>query len=280
MISNFDIVKLRSMIRDLYNVTGLRITVFDANYVEILSYPEPLPEFCSLIRTSADGKRRCFESDAHGCEVADLQSGVHIYKCHAGLVEAIVSMKLGKIPVGYLCFGHISPTENTNEAWKQVSEKINDLGLPMDVMEEAFKPRGYLTEEYIESAANLLLAVSSYVCVTHLATLKKDDMPFQIDEYINSNLDANLDSDVLCEHFKMSRAKLYQISMSNFGMGITEYIRSLRVKRAQDLLLNTNEQISTVAAAVGIHDYNYFTKVFKRETGLTPSQYRKNLVKK
>ncbi len=277
MISNFDLVKLRVMIKDLYNVTGLRITVFDNNYEELISYPEPLPEFCRLIRTCEEGTRRCLECDSKGCEISDMQNGVHIYRCHAGLTEVITAMKLGKINVGYLCFGHISPTRNTDEAWKTVKEKIKDLPLDMNKMELAFRPREYLEDDYLESAANLLVAVASYVCVTHLATLRKDDMPLQIDTYINNNLDSNLDSEKLCTQFDMSRAKLYQISMANFGMGITEYIRSLRVKRAQYMLLDSNDPISDVAAKVGIHDYNYFTKVFKRETGMTPSQYRKNL---
>jgi len=280
MISNFDLVKLREMIKDLYNVTGLRITVFDDNYRELIAYPEPLPEFCGLIRTCDEGTKRCYECDCHGCEIAEVQGGVHIYQCHAGLTEVITVMKLGKINVGYLCFGHISPTKNTDEAWNIVKGKIADLPLDMKKMEKAFRPREYLADDYLESAANLLVAVASYVCVTHLATLRKDDMPLQIDTYINGNLDGNLDSEELCKQFKMSRAKLYQISMANFGMGITEYIRSLRVKRAQDLLLNSNDPISDVAARVGIHDYNYFTKVFKRETGMTPSRYRKNLEEK
>ena len=279
MISSFDIPKLKDMLKDLYNVTGLRITVFDNNYIEILSYPDPLPDFCRLVRTKAEGARRCYGSDKCGCEMADTQSGVHIYRCHAGLTEVITAMKLGKINIGYLCFGHISPLDDQEEAWKLVSEKISDLGLPMKKMENAFRPREHLSDTYLESAANLLLAVSSYVCVTHLATLKKDDLPFQLDLYINENLGENIDSQVLCDKFKISRAKLYQVSMSNFGMGIMEYIRSQRVKKAQDLLLHTNDSINKIACEVGIQDYNYFTKVFKREVGMTPSKYRSTLTK-
>jgi len=276
MISNFDLVKLRDLCKDLYRVTGLRITVFDDNYDELLSYPEPLPEFCAQIRTCHEGVHRCKCSDQQGCSIADQQGGVHIYTCHAGLTEVIASMKLGKINVGYLCFGHISPTKNKEEAWEIVEDRIKDLPLDMNKVKRAFVPSEYKDRAYLESAANVMDAVASYVCVTHLATLKKDDMPYQIDTYINNNLDGNLDSDSLCSHFGMSRAKLYQISMANFGMGITEYIRSLRVKKAQDLLIDSNDSISTVAEKVGIHDYNYFTKVFKREIGMTPSQYRKD----
>ena len=275
MISTFNVTELRELIKDLYNVTGLRITVFDDDYMEILAYPEDLPDFCKLIRTCDEGKRRCFESDRIGCAVAKESDGVHIYKCHAGLTEVIAAITLGKISIGYLCFGHVSPVKDSEEAWKQVSEKIESLNLPLDKMKKEQGRLKYLSNDYLESAAHLLQALASYVCVHHMATLKKDDLPFQIDSYINNNLSEDLNSEILCKSFQVSRAKLYQISMSNFGMGIMEYIRDLRVKKAREMLEQTTLSISQVAEGVGIKDYNYFTKVFKKETGMTPSKYRK-----
>lgn len=278
MVSSFNYLKLKELIMDLYNVTGLRITVFDTNYREILSYPDPLPEFCKLIRTSKEGTRQCYECDKTGCEISTRQEGTYIYQCHAGLTEVIAPIILGKIIAGYLCFGHILPKEDKREAWEIVSEKIAKYNLPMDKMYRAFDESIYRSDDYLKSGAQLLQAVASYVCVSHMTTLKKDDLPFQIDTYINDHLSDVLDSDVLCERFRISRAKLYQISKSNFGMGITEYIRNLRIRCAQDFLLHTDDSINIIANKVGINDYNYFTKVFKREVGQTPSQFRKNEV--
>ena len=112
MVSSFNYLKLKELIMDLYNVTGLRITVFDTNYREILSYPDPLPEFCKLIRTSKEGTRQCYECDKTGCEISTRQEGTYIYQCHAGLTEVIAPIILGKIIAGYLCFGHILPKED------------------------------------------------------------------------------------------------------------------------------------------------------------------------
>lgn len=47
-------------------------------------------------------------------------------------------------------------------------------------------------------------------------------------------------------------------------MGISEHIRRMRVKVACDLLRNTEDRVSDIATEVGIPDYNYFTKVFKK----------------
>ena len=54
----------------------------------------------------------------------------------------------------------------------------------------------------------------------------------------------------------------------------------MRVKVACDLLRNTEDRVSDIATEVGIPDYNYFTKVFKKAMGVTPREYRKSMRKK
>ena len=53
-----------------------------------------------------------------------------------------------------------------------------------------------------------------------------------------------------------------------------DYINSQRVDRAAVLLATTDRSIAAVAAAVGILDVNYFTKLFKKLKNMTPTQYR------
>lgn len=54
-----------------------------------------------------------------------------------------------------------------------------------------------------------------------------------------------------------------------------DHINSQRVDRAAVLLATTDRSIAAVAAAVGILDVNYFTKIFKKQLGTTPTQYRR-----
>nr|WP_274602493.1 helix-turn-helix transcriptional regulator [Blautia obeum] len=83
----------------------------------------------------------------------------------------------------------------------------------------------------------------------------------------------------ICDEFEIRRTKLYEISNHSFGMGISEHIRRMRVKVACDLLRNTEDRVSDIATEVGIPDYNYFTKVFKKAMGVTPREYRKSMRK-
>ena len=60
-------------------------------------------------------------------------------------------------------------------------------------------------------------------------------------------------------------------------MNYSDYIASLRIQRAKELLQNEVLSIQEIAEQVGYNDYFYFTKVFKKVQGISPSKYRKSL---
>ncbi|MFD1904020.1 helix-turn-helix transcriptional regulator [Paenibacillus rhizoplanae] len=88
----------------------------------------------------------------------------------------------------------------------------------------------------------------------------------KIDGYITEHIQEPLSVPVLCKAFSISKSHLYKLSEQNFGMGIAEYIRSLRIQMAKRLLGDTDSPIYEIAEQVGIPDYNYFTKAFKKRS--------------
>ena len=61
------------------------------------------------------------------------------------------------------------------------------------------------------------------------------------------------------------------------GRSVGAWIDIVRIIRAKKLLTDTSVPIIDVATAVGLDDQSYFARFFKRETGLTPSDFRKNM---
>ena len=59
MISTFDITKLNALLKDFYNLTQIRITIFDENFHELAAYPENIAPFCQIIRTDEAGRNEC-----------------------------------------------------------------------------------------------------------------------------------------------------------------------------------------------------------------------------
>jgi signal transduction histidine kinase/ligand-binding sensor domain-containing protein/DNA-binding response OmpR family regulator len=88
-----------------------------------------------------------------------------------------------------------------------------------------------------------------------------------------SNPDLNIDD--LCHKVGMSRTKLYHKIKLSTGMSISDFIRTLRLKKAATMLLKDDITIAEAMYNVGIQTHSYFTKAFKTEFGVTPSQYVK-----
>lgn len=80
----------------------------------------------------------------------------------------------------------------------------------------------------------------------------------------------------IAKHINVNASYLSHQFNQEAGMSIPEYVSRLRVEMAQNLLRSARDYpVGQVAAAVGMQDVNYFSKVFKRIVGCTPTIYRK-----
>lgn len=94
--------------------------------------------------------------------------------------------------------------------------------------------------------------------------------------FIESDLSSNLTLNTLSQLLNVSGGYLSTIFKKETGTTVTEYIRDKRMKHAAYLLSSTHLQIQTVALHCGIMDVQYFSKQFKKHTGMTPKEYREN----
>ena len=87
--------------------------------------------------------------------------------------------------------------------------------------------------------------------------------------------DADFNMDVFAEKMGMKRTEFFRIVKECTGLTPGEVIRQQRMNKAAELLEEDKERISDIAFMVGIDNPIYFSKLFKDEFGVTPSEYRK-----
>lgn len=87
--------------------------------------------------------------------------------------------------------------------------------------------------------------------------------------------DENLRIEEMADAVSMGRTVFYGKIKAIVGMSPSDFLRTLRMQRAEDLMVNSKLNFSQIAFSVGFSDPKYFTKCFKKETGMTPSEYRK-----
>jgi YesN/AraC family two-component response regulator len=78
----------------------------------------------------------------------------------------------------------------------------------------------------------------------------------------------------IAEKFRMNSAYLGQLFLAETAFKFSEYLMMFRLTRAKELLLNTDDKIASVAAAVGYDDMSYFYRNFKLYFGQSPSDFR------
>lgn len=82
----------------------------------------------------------------------------------------------------------------------------------------------------------------------------------------------------LAEKYSISVSYLSELLKEHLQLSFSEYISSKRIQKAKELLADDSLSIEQIAEQTGYNDYFYFTKVFKKNTGISPSKYRKNLL--
>lgn len=95
--------------------------------------------------------------------------------------------------------------------------------------------------------------------------------------YIQFHLDSSLTLSEIADQCGMSVSYLSAIFKKEMGISVITYINQKRVHMALQLLNTTDYSIQEISSHVGILDNNYFTKIFKKEIGCTPSEYRKKI---
>ncbi len=91
---------------------------------------------------------------------------------------------------------------------------------------------------------------------------------------IESNLASDLTLSELANTLNINASYLSTVFKKETGKTITGYVNEKRIELAQELLKTTNLQVQTIAQYCGIVDVHYFTRLFKKLTGVSPKQFR------
>ncbi|QGQ98205.1 response regulator [Paenibacillus psychroresistens] len=93
-------------------------------------------------------------------------------------------------------------------------------------------------------------------------------------QFVTLNFREDISLQNLSDQFFMNPSYISQLFKKEVGETFTAYIAKLRINYACELLDKDESSVHEIAEKIGYHDYFYFTRLFKKITGKTPSQYR------
>ena len=270
----------------------------------------PLPDFCKLIHSSPEGAKRC-----RMCHIMMAVSaccgGAAEQHCHTGTTVLVCPVPT----ITGEAFAILSSCLfSSADAWEEVCQTGERLGLDLKLLKEAFRRLPQLSEQKLQLLRLTMNAMSQAIQVvlqnkeldknshkapagpntsadlTHLlkeAALRRTS-PVRT---IAAGNEKSLLVHVVCEMMRQrpelpltvkELAAAARLTPNHFttlfhehaGSSFTEYLAAQRIERAKDFLRNPTLSVSEVARLVGYEDPGYFTRRFHQKTKLSPRVWR------
>jgi two-component system response regulator YesN len=96
-------------------------------------------------------------------------------------------------------------------------------------------------------------------------------------EYMKQNYEKDLSLDDVAKYVDISPYYFSKLFKEEEGENFIDYLTSLRIEKAKMLLQNTDQSMKEICSEVGYSDPNYFSRIFKKVAGLTPTEYRERV---
>ena len=142
-----------------------------------------------------------------------------------------------------------------------------------------------MRSEYLETIMNMTTYdqlrewfTNKIGTVCHNILTKKEENTVDIiknaQDYIAANYSKDIILDDVSKELQISPYYFSKLFKKRTGSNFIEYLTNVRIERAKELLRNTNKSMKEICLEVGYSDANYFSRTFKKNVGVTPSEYK------
>src|SRR5690606_5654077 len=125
-----------------------------------------------------------------------------------------------------------------------------------------------------------LLSSEAFLTFTERVSKYKDRLystpVLSCQKYVQKHLYEDITLSELAKVVKMNPSYVSQLFKKEVGITVNEYILRSKVEEAQKLLTLTDTSIAEIYSLLNFYDQSYFTKVFKKYSGMTPRKYRES----
>ena len=267
------IEKLKNVLKNFYLLTSIKICMFNADGVEIASVPEKNGPFCSYVHGSKSGLCECEKSRKTAFETCKKTLKPYLYHCHLGLSECVAPIVQLDQVLGYVMIGQI-PDESFSLENELLKSEIERHKLNFETAISLLKNMARVDSEKLGAAVLILETCASYIFLNKILA-KQNSFMVEFDEFVENNVESEITIEALCKQFNVTVMELYHLCAVVFKQTPAKRVKSIRINVASKMLSENKFSVAEIAYKTGFCDYNYFSKVFKKETGLSPTQYKK-----
>ncbi|MCD8217945.1 MAG: helix-turn-helix domain-containing protein [Clostridiales bacterium] len=169
----------------------------------------------------------------------------------------------------------------TNELVSVIYRRLLQKGIDSNEMYEMvseFQKNSARSSDVTEISYELGLVLRKFVEIMHDGIHQEaSDLVCKSLDYIHKNYRERITLEDTAEHVAVSPAHLSRLFKEDMGIGFAAYVNKIRMKKAKELLQESDRSLVDIALSVGYSNQQYFSMVFKREYGISPGQYRRQV---
>lgn len=274
MVISYDIEKINAALEDFYKATDINMNLLkaDFSFVGGRSHREN-NRYCEAIQHTTKGKKECKFSDIRLLEKCRETKKPQMHICPAGLIDAAAPIFYNDVIIGYIIFGEMK----ANTPFSVFEKYISDLGLDAQKMEKYYNDIAAFNSEKIQSVSNIAGMLAKHLLLENMLKPDFDENMQKAVAFINENLCEDLSIRSISKNINVSKSVLYKRFHACFNCTVSEYINTRRVEKSIELLTRTGLSIEEISQKVGCASASYFSKIFKKEKGVSPLNYKKRL---
>ncbi len=257
---------------DLFDI---RIAFFSIEGKELkVGKRKGLCQYCSLLRQRLDYESICLNLDEKMRSKALIDKKMIRYQCHGGMTEAIIPIHIEDNLIGYLMIGQfrISREPLGTSIRKQWAEKIGT-----DELEAAFLKTPYFPEMYALNILKLFKVLVDHILYRHMVDLYSSSSIQPLLAYLQSHIEEQLDLTEASSILFQSQSSLSHKFKKLTGKSFKQFQIDMKLDKADEFFkMNPEMSIKEVAYRVGYKDPYYFSRLYKKYRGQSPSQTKKD----
>ena len=277
MLVELNTKKVQEFAHSIYYLTRMSMAVLNGNYEQVAASgaDSALITLCARLRSMPSGGARCRHCEREACKFCDEAGASVHYVCPLGIKTVVVPIQYANLTVGYVLGDRHIPNHGAERVLAGLRRAFSPQELEK-VDAGAFLPAQKNENDDVERLAKLQIieACAMHIAKFELVVSDEGSILTQLYEYIQKNLSSGISLSALSAELNMSKTTINRYLKRHVGMSTQEFVRKIRTEVAKSYLAMTEINIREIAFMVGIPDYNYFSKFFRAQTGISPSKYR------
>ncbi len=263
--------ELYRLLYDFSKACDININIYDNN-LKCYSEKNPINKsYCEEIQKTKEGKELCRLSDLSLIEECKKTKSPQIHICHGGLVDIVVPIIFENEIFGYTILGQIRTKNNFDCACQNVKHIVSDKKL----LKKYYNKLPFFTKDRLQSIISVATVFSRYIFMENLYNIKDNTLTQRVISYMNNNIKNNISVQEITKNIGICKSTLYKNFKDNYNCTPKEYLNKMRITKSLKILVSTDYSIEKISETVGFSDASYYSKLFKKEIGVSPLKYRK-----